>query len=229
MPRATGTTITGPRRGTQQGGQGGQGGQLFSRVRQPLALPGAFIMRPHWIERYRRHFLTHFGQPFDSRPYQQRKRPPSRSSPTTSIYPKFRVFASLGLVNYALDVKEVAEVIQVTDAGWKEVPLLFVNALFFAVQQRIPLDPRYSPSVWPHWPRRSQSAAEQERPVHHAGGRLRRGLRAGGPRRRHGRSTGAVHHAGGAGVSGAPRRPGMEEKLRTQDADLCGLRRPSCV
>ncbi len=186
-------------------------------------------MRPHWIERYREHFRAYFGAPFDSRPYRQEDGTPIEVVTYDQRYPKFRVFVSLGLVNYALDVKEVAEVIALTDAAWKEVPLLFVNTLFFAVQQRIPLDSRFAVGV---------SALDPAFAEHYDKSALffttADGFGEGFEQLDLGDATGAVYQAlfispAEKDFLGRHGGPALEAKLRAQDADLCSLRRPSCV
>ena len=98
--------------------------------------------------------------------------------------------------------------IVVTDAAWKEVPVLLVNALFFAAQQRIPLDSRFAIGVAGLHP----ALAEQfdKSVFFHPGGWLRRRFRGGRLRRRDRKGlSGHFHFAGGARLSVPTGRPGV--------------------
>lgn len=187
-------------------------------------------MRPHWIEAYSRHFRHYFGKPFDGQPYQQDDGgPPVEIVTYDQRYPKYRVFASLGLAHYAPDLKELAEVIVLADAAWKDVPVLLVNALFFAIQQRIPLDSRFAIGVAGLNPPFAEQFDKSALFFTVADG-----FGAGFEQVDCGDATGMVYQ--GIFISPAEhdylKRYGgqiFEEKFRAQDADLCSLRRPSCV
>ena len=186
-------------------------------------------MRPHWIERYRQHFQNYFGKPFDSQPFRPEEGPAIEIVTYDQRYKKFRVFASLGLAQYALDVKELAEVIVVADTAWRDVPVLFVNTLFFAVQQRISLDSRFAigvaslnPAFAEHFDKSALFFTVAD------------GFGEGFEQVNCGDATGLVYQ--GIFISPAEQDflarhggPAFEEKLRAQDADLCSLHRPSCV
>jgi hypothetical protein len=93
-----------------------------------------------WERCYYQHFMSYFGKPFDLATYAPGDdRPPLRLLTHDQAYPGYRLYASLGMTGYADDVKDLAEVILLADAGHDQVPFLFVNALYFITRQHIPL------------------------------------------------------------------------------------------
>jgi hypothetical protein len=98
-----------------------------------------------WDPCYYRHFTGYFGKPFDRETYRRdADSPPLQIITYDWAYPGYRIYASLGLTAYFAEVREVAEVILLADGGGKQVPFVFVNALFFVTQQRIPLASKFA-------------------------------------------------------------------------------------
>ncbi|MCI0463736.1 MAG: suppressor of fused domain protein [Gemmataceae bacterium] len=97
-------------------------------------------MHNPWDRCYYEHFTTYFGKPFDLATYNPGEDlPPLRLLTHDQVYPRYRLYASLGLTAYAQEVKDLAEAILLADGAHDEVPFLFVNSLFFIARQRIPL------------------------------------------------------------------------------------------
>lgn len=126
-----------------------------------------------WTERYRLHFQKHFQKPFDIQIYHsseilnQRSKPALGwlgswfSAPEKSTSPDgaslklathdlalagFRVYASMGLADRLVQngEEDFGEVILFSDVPDKEVPQLFVHALFFILHNDIPLGSRFA-------------------------------------------------------------------------------------
>jgi hypothetical protein len=96
-----------------------------------------------WAECYRRYFTRYFGKPYDWETFRQDEgSPPLQIAVHDLVAKNRRLFTSLGLTAYAAEVQELAEVVLMTDAAWKEVPFLLANALFFMARRRIRLQPR---------------------------------------------------------------------------------------
>jgi hypothetical protein len=102
-------------------------------------------METAWDACYLRHFQSYLGKPYDVQAYRlDADTPPLRVATYDQAYPKYRVYASVGMTAYAAAVRETAEVILLADAGWKDVPFLFVNALFYVAREQIPLASRFA-------------------------------------------------------------------------------------
>jgi hypothetical protein len=102
-------------------------------------------MSNSWDRCYYQHFTGYFGKPFDRETYRRdADSPPLQIITYDWAYPGYRLYASLGLTAYAAEVKDLAEVILLADGGGKVVPFLFVNALFFAIQQGIALSSKFA-------------------------------------------------------------------------------------
>ncbi len=103
-------------------------------------------MSAFWTDTYQRHFQHYFNKPFDIQVYHG----PDGAALKLATYDwarqGFRIYASMGLADRLLqaDQDEFGEVILFSDVADKEVPQLFVNALFFILQHNIPLASRFA-------------------------------------------------------------------------------------
>ena len=187
-----------------------------------------------WELCYDQHFTRYLGKPFDREIFRRDPdSPPLQIGTYDWAYPGYRVYASLGLTSYEADVQELAEVILLADAGGKQVPFLLVNALFFVIQQRIPLSSKFAVGgvarLAPPFAEQFAKAALYFALVTPAD-KFPPGFES----VECGEDLGLIYQA--TFLSEAEhdflRRQGadaFEEKFRAQDADLCSLRRPSCV
>lgn len=184
-----------------------------------------------WIVRYDQHFARHFGKPFDRETYH-----PDTAGPPLQIVTydlpsrKHRIFASLGLTEYVAEIKDVGEVIVLTDDAWKDVPYLLVNALFFMIRQRIRLGSRFAiggvEALLPDFAEQFDKSAIYFTPAS--------GFAAGFERVAMAEQMGSVYQ--GLFISDAENAllvgfgaDELEEQLRDQGGDLSSLRRTSCV
>jgi hypothetical protein len=188
-----------------------------------------------WDRCYYEHFTSYLGKPFDRETYRQdADNPPLHIVTYDQRYaPRYRVYASIGLTAYENEVKDLAEVIVLADAGRKEVPYLLVNALFFITQQRITLASKFAVGgidrLAPPFAQQFDKTAlyfTLVTPADEFGEGFERVVC--------GEDMGLIYQ--GTFISEAEheflRRHGgdtFEEKFRAQDADLCSLLRPSCV
>ncbi|MBI2804894.1 MAG: suppressor of fused domain protein [Planctomycetes bacterium] len=103
-------------------------------------------MSAFWVDAYRQHFQHYLEKPFDIQVYHD----PSGASLKLATHDwaraGFRIYASMGLADrLVLDEQdEFGEVILFSDVADREIPLLFVNALFFILQNKIPLGTRFA-------------------------------------------------------------------------------------
>ncbi len=187
-----------------------------------------------WERCYYQHFTSYFNKPFDREIYRRdADSPPLQILTYDWAYPGYRLYTSLGLTAYASDIKDTAEVILLADAGGKQVPFLFVNALYFIIQQRIPLGSKFAVGgidrLSPQFAEQFDKAAlyftlvtpEDE-------------FQPGFEQVECEGDEGLVYQT--LFISEAEHDflkrnggPTFEEKFRKQDADLCSLFRPSCV
>jgi hypothetical protein len=97
-------------------------------------------MTVHWPKLFWQHFQRAFGKPYDWQDFEQDQfSTPLRLVTYDRAYREYRVFASIGLTEYADELQQRGEVIALADAAQKDIPFLLVNALFFLIGQRIPL------------------------------------------------------------------------------------------
>ena len=93
-----------------------------------------------WPDIYLQHFTRFFGKPFDVETYRQEDGTSLRLATfDRGGYRNYRKYASLGLSEHADTLKDLGEVILLADDKGKDIPFLFVNALFFILQKKIPL------------------------------------------------------------------------------------------
>jgi hypothetical protein len=188
-------------------------------------------MSANWANCYLAHFARYLGKPFDVETYRQSEEgPPLRIATYDRRYRQHRGFASIGLAEYAEDLKTVGEVIVLTDTAWKEIPFFLVNSLFFMIQKRIPLTPgvaiggiaNLNPEFAEYFDKSALFFMKAT------------GFDKGFDTVPCGEEVGQVFQ--GIFVSEAEETfirkqggPAFEERLQAQDSDPCSLRRPSCV
>ncbi|MBM4071849.1 MAG: hypothetical protein FJ271_23430 [Planctomycetes bacterium] len=97
-----------------------------------------------WPDRYLRHFMRFFGKPFDVVSYRDEYDEHLRLAIFDHAYPGYRVYASLGLSAHAHDLKGIGEAILLADDAPRDVPAIFVNALFFLLARRIDITSRFA-------------------------------------------------------------------------------------
>ncbi len=188
-----------------------------------------------WDRCYCRHFTNYLGKPFDRETYSRDPDswPLSILTFDQRYAPRYRVYASVGLTAYEGEVQDLAEAIVVADAGAKPVPFLFVNALFFVIQQRIALSSRFAvggvEKLDPPF-----AALYDKSALYFAVVTPADEFDKGFERVECEGDVGLIYQ--GTFISPDEheylRRHGadaFEEKFRAQDADLCSLWRPSCV
>jgi hypothetical protein len=188
-------------------------------------------MNPTWSDLYQHHFKQYFGKPFDVQRFQQ-----DADSPALQLaiydrpYRHYRIFASLGLCNNRTAVQDLGEVILLADAAWREVPVLFINSLFYVIQRRIALGSKFAiggiDNLDAAFAEHFDKAA-----IYYT---IADGFPEGFERLAWNNEVGLVYQA--IFISAAEqdfiKRQGaavFEERFKAQDADLCSLRRPSCV
>jgi hypothetical protein len=188
-------------------------------------------MSPTWTDLYRHHFAQYFGKPFDVQRFDSEEDGLSvQVAIFDKAYPHYRIFASLGLSACRDQVEDLGEVILLADAAWQEMPFLFVNSLFFLVRRRIPLGSRFAiggiDNLNPAFAEHFDKAA-----LYYT---IADGFPEGFERLAWDSEVGLVYQAifVSADELSFINRNGasaFEERFRAQDADLCSLRRPSCV
>ncbi len=184
---------------------------------------------PTWSDRYLRHFTYFFGKPFDIEVYRKDEVTSLRIATFDHGYKNYRIYASLGLSDQA-ELKDIGEVILLADDKGKDLPFLFVNALFFILEKRIPLGSRFAiggievlnPDFAEYY---------QKQAIYFT---LADGFAEGFEQVKHHGDIGLVFQ--GLFISWAEhdflnRHGGaeLEEKIKAQESDTFSLRRPSCV
>lgn len=103
-------------------------------------------MPTFWTEIYQQHFQHHFNKPFDVQVYHGPAGEGLKVATHDQARPGFHVLASVGLADKLAESEgeDFGEVILFCDVQDKEVPKLFVNALFFILQFNIPLGSRFA-------------------------------------------------------------------------------------
>lgn len=99
-------------------------------------------MEPRWADCYLRHFAQHLGKPFDVETYHGDDGLPLRLATYDLRFKGYRVYASIGMAEEV--ESDVGEVVLLADDFGKDVPELFVNSLFFILQNNIPLGSRFA-------------------------------------------------------------------------------------
>jgi len=96
-----------------------------------------------WPDIYLQHFTRFFGKPFDVETYRQDDGTSVRLATFDPERPG-RIYASVGLSEHVGALKDLGEVILLADDKGKDIPELFLNALFFILQKRIPLGSHFA-------------------------------------------------------------------------------------
>jgi hypothetical protein len=187
-------------------------------------------MNPGWTQRYRQHFTRYLGKPFDCETFHADSGTSLQILTFDRPIKNYRIFASLGLTEYVSEIKDLGEVIVVTDDGWKDIAFLLVNALFFAIGRRIRLGSGLAiagvealhPSFAAHFDKTALYFTTAE------------GFPAGFDRVEGDHETGAIHQ--GIFISEAENEhvsrhgaESFEQRLKAQESDPRSLRRPSCI
>lgn len=99
-----------------------------------------------WTETYQHHFLRYFQKPFDVQVYHDQAGFALKLATHDWALRGFRIYASIGLADKRAkdEDDDFGEVILFSDVPDREVPELFVHALFFILQQDIPLRSRFA-------------------------------------------------------------------------------------
>ena len=103
-------------------------------------------MAAMWTEIYQEHFQKYFAKPFDIQVYHDPDGVALKVATHDRARRGFRVLASMGLADKLVRNEEAdfGEVILYADVPDKEIPRLFVNALFFILGNDIPLATPFS-------------------------------------------------------------------------------------
>jgi hypothetical protein len=187
-------------------------------------------METSWPELYLRHFTRYLGKPFDVETYRREDGDSIRLATFDLRFKKHLVYASLGMSEHADALKDLGEVILVADDKGKDIPFLFVNALFFILQKKIALASHFAiggiEGIKPDFAEHFEKQA-----IYFT---LADGFPPGFERLDVDSRTGLVFQ--GLFISWAENdfinRKGwqeFEERLKAQEGDPCSLRRPSCV
>ena len=92
-------------------------------------------MNMNWGECYYDHYTRFLDHLLDRKIFRQNNNLPSvQILSYDKVFKDCQVFCSLGLSHYSSDIGGVAEVCLPVDDGWKDVPYVLANALFFMVQ-----------------------------------------------------------------------------------------------
>jgi hypothetical protein len=182
-----------------------------------------------WAKCYEQHFQHFFGKPYDIQVYRTGA-DSLRLATYDHAYPGFRAYASLGLADLLPEGNDVGEVITVADDTGPDVPLLFANALLYVLQMKIPIGSRFTvggvEALRPDFAEFFDKSALYFMPAE--------GFKEGFERVECGADEGKMYQAvfvsdeeaeyiaekGGAA---------FEARVKAQNADLCRLRRLSCV
>ncbi len=99
-----------------------------------------------WTDVYQAHFQKYFAKPFDIQVYHDAEGFALKLATHDLALRGFGVYASMGLADVLVrnEEEDFGEVILFTDVRDKEVPRLFVNSLFFILQNAIPLGSRFA-------------------------------------------------------------------------------------
>ena len=183
-----------------------------------------------WAACYGQHFQQYFGKPYDIQVYRNSDRAELRLATYDQAYPGYRLYASLGLADLLPEGRPVGEVILVADDFGPDVPFLLANALFFVLTHAVPLDGRFTlggvESLRPAFAEFYDKAALYFTRAE--------GFPEGFDEVPCGDETAGVYQA--VFVSAEEQEyiqqkggEAFEQKVKAQQADLCRLRRLSCV
>jgi hypothetical protein len=107
---------------------------------------GGQTMTAFWTDVYQQHFQKYFQKPFDIQIYHDETDASLKLATYDLVRNGYRVYASMGLADRLAnnDDDNFGEVILFCDVPDAEAPILFVKALFFILQNNIPLDSRFA-------------------------------------------------------------------------------------
>ncbi len=186
-------------------------------------------MAPRWAKCAEAHFQEYLCKPYDVHVYRAGA-DPLRVATYDQAYPEFRVYASLGLADLLPTDAEPGEVITVADDFGPDVPFLFANALIFVLHHEIPLGARFTvggvEALRPHFADFFDKSALYFMPAE--------GFPEGFDTLTCGAESGRVYQAIFVAEEEAEyiRDKGgeaFEARVKAQNADVCRLRRLSCV
>lgn len=183
-----------------------------------------------WADCYDRHFQRFFGKPFDLQTYRDDRGDALRLATYDRAYDNFRVYTSLGLADLLPEQADIGEIITVVDDVGPDVPFLLVNALFLILHHGIALGSRFTiggiATLRPEFAEFFDKSALYIMPAD--------GFPEGFTPLQCGADVGEVYQA--AFVSPEEEEyidekggAAFEAKVKAQSADLCRLRRLSCV
>jgi hypothetical protein len=118
-----------------------------------------------WTDCYRAHFQRHFAKPFDIQVFHDTDGFALKLAIHDLAAQSYRVYASMGLADklIANEEEDFGEVILYADVPDREVPQLFMRALFFILHNDIPLASRFAiggiESMYPQFARRYGKSA----------------------------------------------------------------------
>lgn len=182
-----------------------------------------------WARCAEAHFQNYLGKPYDIQAYRTGDGT-LRLATYDQAYREFRVYASLGLADLLPAGADLGEVITVADDFGPDVPFLFTNALIFLLHHEIPLGSRFTvggiEALRPNFADFFDKAALYFMPAE--------GFREGFAELSCGADAGKVYQAVFVSEEEAEyiRDKGgeaFEGRVKAQNADVCRLRRLSCV
>jgi hypothetical protein len=182
-----------------------------------------------WAKCAEAHFQHYFGKPFDIHAYHSAAGA-LRVATYDRAYREFRVYASLGLADLLPEGSDIGEVITVADDFGPDVPFLFANALLFVLERSIALGSRFTvggiEALRPDFADFFDKAALYFMPAE--------GFPEDFAALECGADTGQVYQAvfvseEEAEYIDAKGGAAFEARVKAQEADLCRLRRLSCV
>src|SRR6516225_8421298 len=101
-------------------------------------------MTVHWPRLFWQRFQSAFGKPYDWQDFEQDQfSTPLRLVTYDRAYREYRVFATIGLTEYADELQVRGEVIVLADDAQKDIPFLLVNAVFYMIGKHIPLTSKH--------------------------------------------------------------------------------------
>lgn len=181
-----------------------------------------------WVDFFLQHFAAFFGKPYDVESYRQEEGLLLRLAIYDQAFTHYRIYASVGLCEQAERLQNVGEIILLVDDFDPQIKTLFVQSLFYIVHQGIPLTTPFAigglellqPAFVDYYDKSAlyftmaDGFGEMFETVEEGQWVVFQAIFISAAEhdflKRHGSAA-------------------FEMKFRRQDADLCSLRRPSCV
>lgn len=183
-------------------------------------------MNMNWPDIYLRHFVRYMGKPFDVQVYRQEDGDNLRIATFDQRYPNYKVYASLGLSNHGAELGGIGEVILFDDDKGKDVPLIFVHSLLFIMRKKIALGSRFAIGGV-EMVNHDFADYFQKSAIYYM---LADDFDEGFDKVKEGRVYQGIFISWAEQDFLNRNGPDAFEKVyRSQDTDLCSLRRPSCV